>query len=272
MKAYFSPLILLAAIHPFACLSDEAATKGLAVMETNQHAVISVRLTLKTVWIKDGQSSPAGETRYNLTGTVLDPSGLTVLAYSATDAAQFHKRINPSYADYKVDSEITGLKLVLDDNTELPAEIVLRDRELDLAFVRPKSPPAQPLSAVDFTRCGSAKALEQVIVLNRLNQISGLACSASIPRITAVIKKPRPFYLLDGNDSGTLGSPVFSLNGDILGVLVMRVGSAMEDDYRQNFASVIMPATEVAKVAKQVPSMQKPAVEGVKTNTIEAGK
>src|SRR2546422_4160959 len=37
-----------------------------------------------------------------------------------------------------------------DDGTEIPAEIVLRDRDLDLAFIRPKTKPANPMPAVDL--------------------------------------------------------------------------------------------------------------------------
>jgi S1-C subfamily serine protease len=249
------PLILLATFYPFVGLPDEAATKGQAVLDRNQQAVVTVRLGIKVTYSKDGQSSPATETKYRLTGTVLDPTGLTVVACSGTDPAQFYKRVMPGYEGYKVESEIMDVKIILAEK-EVSGEIVMRDQELDLAFVRPKVAPASALSAVDFGKAAPAKVLEQVIMLNRLNQVSGSACSASVQRVIAVVKKPRTFYLHDAAGAvGDLGSPVFSLNGDIIGVLVMRVGSGMEEDYRQNAASIIIPASEVDKVAKQVPPM-----------------
>jgi len=261
-------LTLLLAFFPTQGFPDEAATKGQEVFEKNKRAVVTVQVVLKASYSKDGQSGPANERKYDLTGTVLDPSGLTVLAYSACDSAEFYKRVMPSYAGYKVESQITDVKIVLDDNTEVPAEIVLRDKDLDLAFVRPKVALAHPASAVNFDRSASATVLEQVITLNRLNEVSGRAYSACVERIIAVKTKPRPFYLHDGSPVGaTLGCPVFSLNGDIIGLIVMRVGGAANDDYRQNAASIIIPASEVAKTARQVPSIQSQTEEKTRPAT-----
>ena len=46
------------------------------------------------------------------------------------------------------------MKILLDDGTEVPAEIVLRDKDLDLAFIRPKAKPASPMTSVDLTKSG----------------------------------------------------------------------------------------------------------------------
>jgi S1-C subfamily serine protease len=253
-------LVLWLALFPTPGFPDEAATKGQDVFEKNRHAVVTVQITVKASYSKDGQSGPPSEKKYELTGTVVHPSGLTVLARSACEPALFYKQVMPDYSDYKVSSEITDLKMLLDDGTEVPAEIVLRDEDLDLAFARPKAPLAHPMSAVDLSKSASAKVLEQVVALNRLNQVSGRAYAACLERIIAAVSKPRSFYLHDGSYEGTkLGCPVFSLNGDIIGIMVMRVGGAAGDDYRENAASIILPAGEVLKAARQVPPLQKQA-------------
>ena len=119
------------------------------------------------------------------------------------------------------------MKILLDDGTELPAEIVLRDKDLDLAFIRPKTKPASPMAAVDLSKSAPAQLLDQVITLNRLNSAAGRAYAASVERISAVIQKPRTFYIPDSTmTSTTLGSPAFALDGNVVGVFVMRAVSS----------------------------------------------
>ena len=41
-----------------------------------------------------------------------------------------------------METEVNDIKILLEDGAEVPAEIVLRDKDLDLAFIRPKAKPA----------------------------------------------------------------------------------------------------------------------------------
>ena len=185
----------------------------------HQHAVVTVQVVLKISGA--GRSS---ESRQDLTGTVVDPSGLTVLALSACDPSEMYQRMMSEAAStYKLDIEVTDIKMLLDDGTEIPSEIVLRDKDLDLAFIRPKTKPSSPMPAIDLSKSASAQILDQVITLNRLNSAAGRAYAASVERITAVIQKPRTFYIPDSTMTATtLGSPAFTLDGNIVGVFVMR--------------------------------------------------
>ncbi len=170
-------------------------------------------------------ASRSSENRQDLTGTVLDPSGLTVLALSACDPSEMYQRMmSEEAAKYKLETEVTDIKILLDDGTEIPAEIVLRDKDLDLAFIRPKTKPASPMAAVDLSKSAPAQLLDEVITLNRLNSAAGRAYAASVERISAVIQKPRTFYIPDSTmTSTTLGSPAFALDGKLVGIFVMRV-------------------------------------------------
>jgi S1-C subfamily serine protease len=161
---------------------------------------------------------------------------------------------------FKMETELTDVKILLDDGTELSAEVVLRDKDLDLAFIRPKSKPASPMAAVDFGSGTKADVLDQVITLNRLGKAAGRAYSASVERINAVIQKPRTFYIPDSNMTSTgLGSPAFGLDGKILGVFVMRTvsgkggGMSMNNGRPDGMTSIILPADDVFKAAKQAP-------------------
>src|SRR5262249_28341319 len=148
------------------------------------------------------------ENKQDITGTVIDPSGLTVLALSATDPSELYKRMYSGSSGFKIEIEVSDLKILMDDGTEIPAEIVLRDKDLDLAFIRPKAKPTRPMAAVDLGKAAPAQMLDELITLNRLGRAAGRAHAASVERITAVVQKPRTFYIPDSNQTSTaLGSP-----------------------------------------------------------------
>src|SRR5205809_7066097 len=68
--------------------ADDIAEKGRAILAKNQHAVVTVQLVLKSKFSVSGAGGQSTENRTDVTGTVVDPSGLTVLSLSATDPGQ----------------------------------------------------------------------------------------------------------------------------------------------------------------------------------------
>lgn len=253
-------LLLLAALAAQPANADELASKGREVYSKKRHCVVTVEVVLKTTYSAGGQTSQPAESKQDITGTVVDPSGLTVVALSACDPGEMYQRMMANQSRYKVDTEVNDVKILLDDGTELPAGIVLRDKDQDLAFIRPKTKPSNPLEAVDLSQAGPAQVLDEVITLNRLNKAASRAYSASIERISAVIQKPRTFYIPDSTMTTTsLGSPAFLPDGRVLGIFVMRslsLGAGGVSNVRQNFTSIILPAEDILKAAKQAPEAQ----------------
>ena len=268
---YHSRLVICSLLLGAAILSlsaDELTQKGRAILEKNQNAVVTVQVVLKT----SSAGAASRETKQDITGTVVDPSGLTVLALSVCDPNEMLQRIMPEeYSKYNIQSEVSDLRILLEDGTDIPAEIILRDKDLDLAFIRPKVKPASPMAAVDLSKSSPAQVLDQVLALSRLNSAAGRACAASSERISAVIKRPRRFYIPETSPTATMpGAPAFSLDGNILGVFVTRAislkgGNAR--DMRNNVTPIILPAEEIQKAAKQAPEA-KPDGEK-KTGTAE---
>ncbi len=231
--------------------ADEVAQKGREIFKKNQHAVVTVSEVLK---ISASGSSRANENKQDLTGTVVDPSGLTVLALSACDPAEIYQRMMGEDSGRRIETEVTDLKILLDDGTEVPAEIVLRDKDLDLAFIRPKTKLTTPMTAIDMSKSSPVQLLDDVVTLNRLTSAAGRAYAASLERINAVIQKPRTFYIPDSNMTATtLGSPAFALDGNIVGIFVMRAMSAKASSGRNTPISIILPADDILKAAKQAP-------------------
>ena len=238
--------LLLAVGSPLTSPAGELAEKGREIFNKSQHAVVTLQVVIKA----SGPGGRSGESKQEITGTVVDPSGLTVVALSACDPSEMYRRMSD---DYKVDVEVSDIKILLTDGTELPAEIVLRDKDLDLAFIRPKIKPASPMTSIDLSHSGTAQVLDEVITLNRLNRAASRAYAASIEHIAAVVQKPRTYYLPDTTMSATtLGSPAFLLDGKILGIFVVRAVSVSGGgNYRQNMTAIILPAEDIVKGARQ---------------------
>jgi S1-C subfamily serine protease len=244
------PVISLISILLVALVSaraDELAEKGRQIFKKNQHAVVTVQAV-----------------------TVLDPSGLTVLALSACDPGDLLQTLMSSMSGedagnrFKMEAELNDVKILLPDGTELAADVVLRDKELDLAFIRPKTKPATPMTALDFSKNGKVEVLDQVITLNRLGNAAGRAYAASVERITAVVQKPRLFYVPGTDASSTaLGSPVFTTEGNVLGVFVMRslkdkssAGLGLFSSRSDALTAIILPADDILKASKQAPEVK----------------
>ncbi|MCI0541393.1 MAG: serine protease [Verrucomicrobiales bacterium] len=258
--------------------AQDLATKGREVFNKHQSSVVTVLLVVKTKMAVPGLAGLGGDARESkeeVTGTVIDESGLTAVALSSTDPTGMLQGMMGSLGDlggdgeesfkFKMDSEVTDVKLLTGDGTELPAEIVLRDKDLDLAFVRPKSKPATPMPALDLANSAKVDVLDEIIAINRLGKATGRAYAAAIERISAVVKRPRLFYVPGGGATMTgLGSPAFTPDGKLVGLFVMRTvksggGGMSLFSMPAGMTPMILPAEDVKKIAAQVPAMKEEA-------------
>jgi len=279
-----SPLVVTLAIATAATMmtaaawADDLARTGREILAKHQEAVVAVKLAIKQSVSMGGRENKS-ESKTTTTGTVIDPSGLTVVSLAATDPSS---TIKDAYAraitarggdlsQFKFDSELNDVKIVLADGTEIPADVVLRDKDLDLAYLRPAEKQAKPLACLDLTKDAKAQVLDEVIVINRLNQAANRAPAISIGRIEGVLDKPRTFYLLGQSMwAYSLGAPVFSTDGKLVGIVLLR-NSKTQSDQDNGFLfsnlnqwgmmPVILPASDIIDGAKQAMEAKAPATE-----------
>ncbi len=253
---------LLGVLLAGAALGDDVAAQARQVMDKWQQVVVTVRLVIQTKMAFGGTDAEVSENKSEATGVVIDPSGLTVVSLSETDPSELFKRFMGRYESepdaFKMDSKVTDLKLRLADGKEVPAKVVLRDKDLDLAFLRPQEKPAEPLAAVDLAQAAPVEVMDQVVVLSRLGAVGDWGIAVGVDRIGAVLHKPRTMYVpWSSGLMGGLGAPVFSLEGRIIGVVVMRASPGAGgftimtglDDL--GILPVLLPAADILEVAKQ---------------------
>jgi hypothetical protein len=264
MIRFFALSFVLAA----ATFADDTATRGRQVLTKYQDTVLTVRTVVNYTVSYSGRDQQS-ESKSDTIGTVIDPSGLTVISLSAIDpSAMLKARQRGRQADMKVDSEVKDVRLVLPDGTEIAAEVVLRDKDLDLAFIRPTEKPAKSFTAVDLAHAGKPQVLDEVICLNRLSKIASHIVSVSLERVDAVVERPRPFYVLASGGTSGIGSPAFTLTGDPVGVMVIRNSTQETEANATSMFSgwgglgimpVILPASDILEDAKQAMEAKKPA-------------
>jgi hypothetical protein len=277
MRRYVT-LILALALASFTAWADDATKSGRDILAKSQGAVVTVKLAIKQSMSFSGRDSKS-ESKTETTGTVIDPSGLTVVSLATTDPSStvkdaYARAITARGGDmsqFKFESELSDVKIVLADGTEMAADVVLRDKDLDLAYLRPSDKPAKPLAFIDLKRDAKAQILDEVIVLNRLSQAANRAPAVSIGRIEAVVEKPRMAYLLGQAMWGySLGSPVFALDGKLLGILLLRSAKTQADQSsgfifsnlnQLGMMPVILPASDIVDGAKQALEAKAPAPE-----------
>ncbi len=229
--------------------ADEAAAAR-GISETSGGAVVALEVVLNLRMVFEGEEAEEHEQTNTSGATIIDPSGLAVCSLSEVDP--FY-RIDSTDPTCRFESEIRDLKLITPDGTEIPGEVVLRDRDLDLAFVRPSKAPEQPMVAIDLTRSAEAQMMDSVVVLGRLEEIGNRAPWASLDRVHAVIEKPRRLYVCSMNAwVAGLGCPAFNTRGDVLGITLLRALPKGTDVSRDSIP-VILPAKDIAEIAKQVP-------------------
>lgn len=253
--------VLMAGV-PADAQNTRAASRD--VVKQWQEAVVNVRVVLKMRMSMGGREMQSTDESVDTVGTVIDPSGLTVLSLSSLNPGAMMSKImgaaSGGQAQVSITSEPTDVKIRLPDGSELPARIVLRDEDLDLAFLRPMTPPGRPLVAVTLGESGRPAILDEVVVLSRLGRVGGWTAAASLHDISAVIERPRTFFVLGGAPAG-MGTPAFTAEGRIVGLLTLRQIDAgrssmfamMGGTEGLGLLPVILPAADVMEIAKQAP-------------------
>lgn len=234
----------------------EEALKAQEIISKWQDVVVPVKMVVRERMIAKGLEQNAYETKTLALATVVDPTGLAVVPLAAMAPSRPSK--GEEMSDYQVKNEVLSITMRFPDNTEVPASVVIKDSDLDVAFIRPTEKPVKPLHALDLSQNTPLNILDQVIVLSRFGNVVNFASSISLSRIHTVVNRPRLLYVLSQHNSEYgIGSPVFSLNGKVAGIVMVEEGrfrSDTMDFIPGGRLRVILPAQEIVEVMKQVPS------------------
>ena len=243
-------VLIVSSAVTFAAIAEDARK----IAESNKNAVVTVSLVIETTASYEGESNKR-EGKMSATGTVIDPSGLVVTSLTAINPSDMFSQYMDEDEGYKVSTKVIDVKIRTADGTEIPADVVLRDRDLDLGFIKPKKAPDAPMSYVDLTQAGTPDMMDELVLLNRLGQVGSRALAGTVDRVQAVVTKPRTFYVLSSSVSG-MGYPAFVADGKPAGILTMRLSQNMDDNEgslggMDKVLAVVLPCSTVQKAAEQ---------------------
>jgi hypothetical protein len=184
-------------------------------------AIVAVKMVL-TIEGGIGGRTQERETSLDLTGVVVDESGLVMIAADALTAAQ--RARNPARPGgeggaIEVNVKPSNVRVVIPgEEREHPALLVATDSNLNLAFVQILELGERKLAAVPFDPEARAEVGEELIGVGRHGQTFDHAPFFGTVRVTGEIEQPRAMYSFDGRFAER-GIPLFTRSGKAVGVL-----------------------------------------------------
>jgi hypothetical protein len=247
----------------------DAARKTL---QSYDKALISLSAVLKLE--AKGIEGMSQEQKTQCAATIIDPSGLAVTSLTNLNPQnaipKMRIRRGNEMQTLELDCQVQEVKYRLNDGTEVPAHIVLKDEDLDLVFLAPlKALDAQTQAKIAVlsleNAASKADMLDSTILINRSSEDLNYVPMINLGRIAAVLSQPRTCYL---SNMGTIGTPVFDQQGKVIGIICrcIKVEGGEGDSMRTASAiaatsRLILPAADVVKLMPQAKEEMKKSAE-----------
>lgn len=242
--------LALPAIAPAASgpLKDQAA----ALAKSHKDSVLFLSAVI-SLEVTAGTNAPKKEEKkLELLGTVLNKDGLIVVPLSVLDisSAIDGRTVNGPQGPVKLQAkaEIKEVQIIMPDGGEVPAKVVLKDADLDLAFLKPDKP-GTVFTPVDTANSAPLALLDDVIVLGRLGKDLNREPLVVTSEVIAIVSKPRTF---GKTTAQCTGMPVFNAAGKFLGIGVNRFSAKADAESQPSAASILLPAADLLEIAGQV--------------------
>lgn len=233
------------------------------VFTDRQDSVVWISVVAKVSFQAEGGKEavniPDREQKSEALGTFIDSAGLVVTALSSIDPSREYSgrevRTRDGVIKIEASAILKEVRVTMPDGTEIPADVVMRDVDLDLAFLRIKSGAKEAkgveFKPVDLKNAANVNVSDDVITISRNDEVLNRVASVARGQITSVTKKPREFLRATG---ATLGCPTFAPDGKMVGIAVTRTVRGKSSQ------TVIIPSADVLEIAEQARAA-KPAAE-----------
>lgn len=244
---------LLGASLPIAATAADTAAEATARVLHRKlaDAVVIVRATVAVTVTPGDQPAQSSDRTFEQIGTVVSADGRVILAASSLDPAAVMdgRTVNTPMGAMKLSasSQVKEAFIVLADGTEVPAKVVLKDKDLNLAMVAPVAAGPETFVPVDTAVSEMVEPVDEVVVLGRMDKSFDRCAKVEVDSVAAVVTKPRPLISIHVNATGC---PVFSASGKFVGITSGKVDDAADRD-GVSMEPVVIPAETVRKFLGQ---------------------
>ena len=247
--------------------NDPTVVTARKTLQTYDKAIITLAAVVK-VEVKGGEVSGSNQERKTqCIAAIVDPSGLVITSLTNLGPKM---RLNRGGQTLEVEFQVQEVKYRLTDGTEVPARVVLKDDDLDVAFLAPLKPldkatEAKIAAIPMIDAVPQPEPLDQTIMISRTSEDLNYIPTLNIARIVSIVSTPRTCYL---SSVGGLGVPVFNHQGKMLGMVCRCVKTEGNEGGPSTGSTMlnqlILPAADILKLVPQAKEEAKKPVEDEK--------
>jgi len=236
------------------------------LLATQNKALVTVKFVLQ---VKIGGTLAGGmddqELENEVTGIVIDPKGLVLCSNTQFNAyVDLMQKMMP--AGVEMTSTPKDLKVLTDvEGEELEADLLVRDSDRDLVWLRIREPGERKFAFIDFAQASIPEVGDEVFVVWRMDRYFARTATLSKVRIGGITQRPRQLYIPDAALSAGIGAPVFV--GMTVSQLPDSDGSSPAENpfammtqslrMQQGIQGLILPSAEIVKATQQVLAMDR---------------
>ena len=234
-------------------MAQEDAAAARKTLKTYEKGIITLSAVLKFELKAAGASMPNLERKTSCIAAIIDSDGLAVTAL---------KNINPrgqaqaGGRKIQLESQVQEVKYRLADGTEVPARVVLKDEDLDLAFLAPLEPldeETKPkIAAVPLDDAApEPEVLDEIQLIGRAGEDLNFVVTLQLGRIAATISQPRTCYM---GTVGISGALAFNSQGKLIGIFCQCVNDDTDSGntiQQLGSKNLILPVAELLRLVPQ---------------------
>lgn len=266
VSKHFRRLIMAAVLVQLNIQSAHADAQGdmiRGLLAKHESGLVTLRLIVKA-----SMGGEEAQSEIEADGLLMNASGLVVTTNMAIDPSAAYSDAMGD-AGRSISSKVVSLKILMNGGIEIPAKVVLRDKNRNLAFIRPIRKPAMTLRPFNFAEGGPARTGDVVYILGRMGKAGNRSAEAKLNRITSTITRPRRVYVLDPYTYIYSGHAVFNERGQLLGLLLPRIsrGGRTTSRVSDSFLSIVIPASDINEAAQQAPQNERTEASQTRTSS-----
>ena len=250
----------------FAGVADPGGEVSRKIFDAQKDSLLWISVVAKISYTSEGATDspmnlPEQENKLEAYGTVITSDGLLVTALSSIDQSRYvsgREITTRTGSRVKLDAsvDIKEVRIIMPDGEEVPADVVFKDTDLDLAFVRARADSKQFKAAkflpIDLKNSAKAVIAEETITLLRADDVLNRQPSIVRGQVTVLVKKPREFVRAT---SAAPGTPTFNTESKLLGIGTVRFMQGKQPTV------VLIPSPDVLELVEQAKAAKAKPVE-----------